>query len=59
MAIIIIFINIPFLLAIIYYIFEGYLLKFGPILDIIRDKINEHSPQLGEKHPFIRKLLIN
>lgn len=52
-------INLPFLILIFYYIFEGYLIQFSTILDVIRDKLNEKYPNLGKKHAFIRKLLIN
>lgn len=47
------------MVVILYFIFEGYLEKFGPMLDIVRDKINEKYPKLKDKNKFVRKLLTN
>ncbi|CAD8075924.1 unnamed protein product [Paramecium sonneborni] len=58
-AIILVLINVPFLLSIIYYIFEGYIIKLSPILDKIRDVLNEKYPNLGERHPWLRPYLYN
>ncbi|CAD8145490.1 unnamed protein product [Paramecium pentaurelia] len=58
-AIILILINVPFLLSIIFCIFEGYIIKLSPILDKIRDIINEKYPDLGQKHPWLRPYLHN
>lgn len=58
-AIIVVFINIPFLISILYYIFEGYIVKFSPILDKVRDIINEKYPDFKSKHPNLRPYLHN
>ncbi|CAD8166475.1 unnamed protein product [Paramecium octaurelia] len=58
-AIFIILINVLFLLSIIYYIFEGYVIKLSPILDKIRDVLNEKYPDLGIRYPRLRPYLYN
>ncbi|CAD8060673.1 unnamed protein product [Paramecium primaurelia] len=58
-SILLILINVPFLLTIIYYIFEGYIIKLSPILDKIRDFLNQKYPNLSKTYPWLRPYLIN
>ncbi|CAK68973.1 unnamed protein product (macronuclear) [Paramecium tetraurelia] len=58
-AVILILINVPFLLSIIFCIFEGYIIKLSPVLDKIRDILNEKYPDLGQQHSWLRPYLYN
>ncbi|CAD8128288.1 unnamed protein product [Paramecium sonneborni] len=59
MLIIVALINFAFILLMIYYLFEGYLIKFQPQLDKIRDQLRIHHPEIMEKYPWSRKMLFN
>ncbi|CAD8117183.1 unnamed protein product [Paramecium sonneborni] len=59
MIIIVALINFAFILLMIYYLFEGYLIKFQPQLDKIRDQLRIHHPEIMDKYPWSRKMLYN
>lgn len=42
-----------------YCIFEGYLIKLSPILDKVRDLVNEKYPDMGVRHPWLKPYLFN
>jgi hypothetical protein len=52
-------INGCFILLMLYMLFEGYLSKFGPKVDIVREKIKEKYPDITKKHRCCEHLLLN